>query len=89
MLQGATVLNTGSTRAQKGVEAADDEPGATDGNGKKIGYLIREEDRADIENFIVNYPSIIKDYIPVAIIGEGIYLFIVALFYSFITGRDF
>lgn len=38
---------------------------------KKIGYLIREEDRADIDTFIENYPQLISDYIPVAIIGEG------------------
>lgn len=54
------------------------------GSGKKIGFLIREEDRADIENFIANYPKIVEDYIPVAIIGEGTYIFMNSFSYSFV-----
>lgn len=38
---------------------------------KKIGYLIRPEDRSDIENFLNQYPAIASEYIPVAVIGEG------------------
>lgn len=40
-------------------------------DSKKIGYLIREEDRADIEAFINQNPLVVLDFIPVAIIGEG------------------
>lgn len=38
---------------------------------KKIGYLIRNEDRADIELFLENFPALATEYIPVAVIGEG------------------
>lgn len=38
---------------------------------KKIGYLIRPEERNDIESFLAHYPAIASDYIPVAVIGEG------------------
>lgn len=38
---------------------------------KKVGYLIRDEDRPDIEAFLERCPLLCKEYIPVAIIGEG------------------
>lgn len=45
---------------------------AEDG-AKRIGYLIREEERPDIENFIAQFPEVVAHYIPVGIIGEGIH----------------
>lgn len=41
-------------------------------NAKRIGYLIREEERPDIENFVAQFPEVATHYIPVGIIGEGI-----------------
>lgn len=38
---------------------------------KRIGYLVREEDRADIEDMLSAHPGLSEDYIPVALIGEG------------------
>ena len=38
---------------------------------KSIGFLIKDEDRPDIENFITSFPRVVDEYIPVAIIGEG------------------
>lgn len=36
-----------------------------------IGYLIRPEDREEIESFISQFPALVSEYIPVCIIGEG------------------
>lgn len=38
---------------------------------KRIGFLVREEERSDIEAFLENHPQCSEEYIPVAIIGEG------------------
>lgn len=38
---------------------------------KRVGYLIREEDRPEIELFLAKFPRLSLEYIPVAIIGEG------------------
>lgn len=40
-------------------------------NAKRIGYLIRDEERPDMENFIAQFPEVAVHYIPVGIIGEG------------------
>ena len=40
-------------------------------DSQKIGYLIKNEDRPDIEAFLESTPALIADYIPVGIIGEG------------------
>ncbi len=53
-----------------GLEGGGHQPG--DGADKsQIGYLIRPEDREEIENFIAQFPALVSEYIPVAIIGEG------------------
>lgn len=36
--------------------------------------LVSEEHFHDIEDFILSYPALTNDYIPIAIIGEGIQL---------------
>jgi len=46
-------------------------PGQNLSDKKSIGFLIKDEDRPDIENFITNFPRVVEEYIPVAIIGEG------------------
>jgi hypothetical protein len=45
--------------------------GTTEIDSQKIGYLIKNEDRPDIEAFLESTPALIADYIPVGIIGEG------------------
>lgn len=46
--------------------------GGTAEDNTKIGYLVKDEDRPDIEAFLECTPGLVHDYIPVAIIGEGI-----------------
>jgi hypothetical protein len=36
--------------------------------------LVSEEHFQDIEDFILSYPALTNDYIPISIIGEGKYL---------------
>ncbi len=38
---------------------------------QKVGYLVKDEDRPELEAFIRDSPVSVSDYIPVAIIGEG------------------
>jgi hypothetical protein len=33
--------------------------------------LVNDDDMAEIEEFILSYPELTKDYIPIAVIGEG------------------
>jgi hypothetical protein len=43
----------------------------SDCDPRKIGYLLKDEDRPEIEAFLAQNPALVTDYIPVAIIGEG------------------
>lgn len=33
--------------------------------------LVREEDIGEVEDFLLGYPGLTKEYIPLAVIGEG------------------
>lgn len=53
-----------------GLEGGEHQSGG-EADKSQIGYLIRPEDRDEIENFIAQFPALVSEYIPVAIIGEG------------------
>lgn len=53
------------------LQDAIDDGKSTAALAKSIGFLIRDEDRLDIESFLESYPSLTDDYIPLSIIGEG------------------
>lgn len=37
----------------------------------EVNPLVCEEHMAEVEEFLTSYPELTKDYIPVAVIGEG------------------
>lgn len=37
----------------------------------EVNPLVCEEHMAEVEEFLTSYPDLTKDYIPIAVIGEG------------------
>lgn len=75
MLAGPQTSNAGeaaNVASTKAMPSSTSSSSAED-SAKRIGYLIREEERPDIENFIAQFPEVVTHYIPVSIIGEGIH----------------
>lgn len=44
--------------------------------------LVSEQDIAEVEDFIQSYPDLTKDFIPIAVIGEGTTITHKILFYK-------
>jgi len=51
--------------------AIEKKAGSDGADAKKIGFLIREEEHAELDLFVDKYSNIASQFIPVSIIGEG------------------